>query len=71
MTTRVYDEFRGTPLWAAVSSMLQELQATQEIALRTAPDYVVGYLCQELAAKRLLDPEALTRGPSVHDDAGR
>ena len=57
--TRPFDEYRNTPLWKAVEASVKELAATQEIRIDTAPDYVVGYLCRELAAKRVVASEAV------------
>ncbi len=59
--TRAFDDYRDTPLWSAVEKMIQELSASSEIRVDTAPDYVVGFLCRELAAKRLLATGALKR----------
>lgn len=57
--SRPYTQYRDTPLWAAVAEILAELQTTGEIAVATAPEYVIGYICRELAAKALLAPPAL------------
>ncbi len=59
--TRPFDEYRNTPLWKAIAATIDELTATREIRVDTAPDYVVGYLCRELAAKRVVTPTALDR----------
>jgi hypothetical protein len=56
---RSYDEYRGTPLWRAVAGIVADLEASREISVGTAPEYVIGYLCRELAAKALVAPEAL------------
>lgn len=58
---RSYEQYVGTPLWRALSGALADLQASGEIKVETAPDYVVGYLCQELAAKWIVASSALTR----------
>jgi len=58
---REFDEYRGTALWKAVEATLTELVATSEVRIDTAPDYVIGYLCRELAAKRLVVSEAVQR----------
>lgn len=55
----IYDEFQGTPLWAALESALTDLTASRELTVGTAPHYVLGYFCQELAAKRVVLAEAL------------
>jgi hypothetical protein len=57
----MYDEFMGTPLWRALAAIVAELEASREIKVATAPDYVIGYLCRELAAKSIVAPAALGR----------
>ena len=59
--TRSYAQYEGTPLWRALSGALTDLESSGEVHVRTAPDYVVGYLCQELAAKWIVASSALTR----------
>ncbi len=59
--TREFDEYRGTPLWKAVEATLRELVATREVRIDTAPEYVVGYVCRELAAKRVVATSAVER----------
>jgi hypothetical protein len=59
--TRPYEEYQGTPLWRAVASIVAELEANRDIKVDTGTDYVVGYVCRELAAKSVLTPTALTR----------
>ena len=59
---RVYEQFEGTPLWRVLEAALVDLQASGEITIGTAPRYVLGYLCQELAAKWVVTGDALTRG---------
>jgi hypothetical protein len=61
MQSRPFDDLRETRLWAAVEATLAELVATHELSVQTAPDYVIGFLCQELVAKKLVVPAALTR----------
>ena len=51
---RPFAEYRNSRLWSAVEASINELVATDEITLNTAPDYVIGYLCQELVAKKLV-----------------
>ncbi len=59
---RVYEQYEGTPLWCALEAALADLQASREISVGTAPRYILGYLCQELAAKWVVTGDALTRG---------
>jgi hypothetical protein len=54
MPSRRFEEHHDTPLWAAVEATITELSATREISVNTAPDYVIGHLCQELVAKKLI-----------------
>lgn len=56
MRSRPFTEYRNTPLWSAVEASINELVATREVAVNTATDYVIGYLCQELVAKKLIVP---------------
>jgi hypothetical protein len=62
-STRPFGEYRDTPLWRALASALTELEASREVAIATAPEYVIGYLCRELAAKRVVAEGALTLDP--------
>ena len=57
--SRPYPTYRDTPLWAAVASALADLQASGEVRVDTAPEYVIGYVCRELAAKSIVVPAAL------------
>ncbi|HXT14915.1 MAG TPA: hypothetical protein VN706_04755 [Gemmatimonadaceae bacterium] len=61
MTVHEFDEYRDTPLWAAVEATLTELVASREVAVNTAPAYVIGYLCQELVAKKLVALSAIQK----------
>lgn len=56
---RPFAAFRDTPIWRALESAVGELQETHEISVATAPDYVIGYLCQELVARGVVTPAAL------------
>lgn len=58
---RSYNEYKDTPLWKALAKALEDLQATREIKIDTAPDYVIGYLYQELVAKTVVAPKAVAR----------
>lgn len=58
MTARPLADFQHTPLWRAIAKALADLEASGELVVETAPEYVVGYLCQELAAKRVVTDEA-------------
>lgn len=54
-----YDEYRHTPLWRAIAGVVADLEASGEIKVDTAPDYVIGYMCRELAAKWVVTSAAL------------
>jgi hypothetical protein len=54
MSSDRFAKYRDTPLWDAVEASIAELTSTREITVNTAPDYVIGYLCRELVAKRLV-----------------
>lgn len=60
---RPYMEYRDTPLWRALGSAVADLEASHEITIGTGRDYVIGYLCQELAAKLVVASAALTHDP--------
>ena len=59
-STRPFGEYRDTPLWRALAHALAELEASREVAVATAPEYVIGYICRELAAKKVVITAALT-----------
>ena len=58
---RAYDEYRNTPPWRALAGVVADLEASGEIKIETAPDYVIGYMCRELAAKWIIASAALGR----------
>lgn len=58
---RVYEQYEGTPLWRALEGALADLEASRELTVGTGRPYVLGYLCQELAAKWVVTGDALTR----------
>jgi hypothetical protein len=57
MEHRPFAEHRGTLLWKAVERTITELVASGELSVHTAPEYVYGYVCRELVAKKLIVPE--------------
>ena len=61
--SRSRSQFQHTPLWAAVASTLAELKATGEVQIDTEMDYVIDYLCRELAAKHVVTSVALNVTP--------
>ena len=60
-TPRAFDQYRDTPLWRALKAALADLEASGEVRIDTAPEYVIGFLSQELAAKWVVASSALTR----------
>ena len=58
-----YAEYNDTPVWRAVAAAVRELEANKDVMLHTAPDYVIGYLCQQLVMRKLLVPAALSYDP--------
>lgn len=60
-STRPFDEYRDTPLWRAIAKALSELEASREVAVATAPEYVIGFLCRELVAKKVVTMTAAAR----------
>jgi len=63
MPARPFAEYRDTLIWRVLASAVAELEATQEIAVTTAPEYVIGYLCQRLVSSHAVAPEALRDEP--------
>jgi len=61
--SRQYEEYKDTPLWRSLAAALAELEASREIAVATAPEYVIGRLCESLVAAQLAAPKALTYDP--------
>ena len=55
-----YTELEEAVLWKAVDAALAELELNRDVQLSTAREYVVGYLCEQLARQRItidgLDP---------------
>jgi len=60
---RPYEEYKDTPLWRTLAEAVAELEASREIVIATAPDYVVGQLCQRLVSSALTAPKAFTYDP--------
>ena len=52
-------EYRDSVLWSSLHAIIAELTATGEIAINTAPDYVVAYVCRELVATKAIAEAAL------------
>jgi hypothetical protein len=54
-----YSEFERTRLWQVVEAAVSELEYNHDLTLTTARPYVIGYLCQHLAAQRVVLEAAL------------
>jgi hypothetical protein len=50
-TTHPYVEFEGTPLWSAVKKAVKDLEDNQDLTLTEWHQYIVGYICKQLAKK--------------------
>ncbi len=61
--SRTRSQFQHTPLWAAVANTIAELQATGELKVDTDVNYVIDYLCRELAAKQVVTSAAIDVTP--------
>jgi len=46
-----YQQHQNTEEWAIIANLLAELKNNQDIELKTAPEYVVGYLVERLRNK--------------------
>jgi hypothetical protein len=58
-----FAEYVDTPLWRTIAAAVRELEATHEISIATAPEYVIGYLCQQLVVRQTIVPAALANEP--------
>ena len=53
-----YTEFEDTALWKAVDAALAELEQNRDVKLSTARENAVGYLCQQLASRKLVTDDS-------------
>lgn len=60
-------EYRDSVLWSTVQAILADLTTTGEIAINTAPDYVIAYVCRELVAKKAIAEAALRTRPEADE----
>ena len=49
-----YTQYQNTEEWIIIEYLLKELENNQDIELKTAPEYVIGYLVEKLRNKDLL-----------------
>lgn len=50
-----YAEHESTRTWQVIEQALEDLQENGDLTLTTAPRYVIGYLCRQLAAAGLTE----------------
>ena len=48
-----YQQYHNTEEWAIIGHLLENLINNQDIELKTAPEYVIGYLVEKLRNKDL------------------
>lgn len=58
-----YSHYQNTEEWTIIAHLLEELINNQDIELKTAPDYVIGYLVEKLRNKDFLDELKTIRQP--------
>lgn len=49
-----YAQYQNTEEWVIIEYLLKELENNQDIELKTAPEYVIGYLVEKLRNRDLL-----------------
>lgn len=54
-----YTKYKNTEEWLIIEYLLNELETNQDIELKTAPDYVIGYLVEKLRNKDLFQDKEL------------
>jgi hypothetical protein len=60
-------EYRNSALWSAVDAIIEDLCASGEMTLATAPDYVTAQICRELVGRKLVASSALEERPGRGD----
>ncbi len=56
-----YRKFEGTDLWKTIGTALAELEENRDFHLTTARQYFVGYLCKQLARKKLVTDASILK----------
>jgi hypothetical protein len=56
-----YVEYENTPLWRATKKALSNMEENQDLLLNEWHQYVLGYVCKQIAMKNLVKPEALQK----------
>lgn len=54
-----YRDLENSPAWNAIATAIGELESNRDLQLTTDRVYVIGYLCQQLAAAGILADHAL------------
>jgi hypothetical protein len=54
-----YVEYEGTLLWRAARKALADLENNEDLTISEWHQYVVGYLCKQLASKGLVNRRAV------------
>jgi hypothetical protein len=54
-----YRQFERSPVWGSVERSLALLVANGDLALSTPPEYVVGYICEQLGQDGVVQAGAL------------
>jgi hypothetical protein len=44
-----YKKLENTPLWIAIEKAIIDLESNQDLKFTTPPEYIVGYICKQLA----------------------
>ena len=52
-----YTDYQDTEEWVIIEYLLKELENNQDIELKTAPEYVIGYLVEKLRNRDLFAKE--------------
>lgn len=60
-TTTPYAQYKNTEEWVIIEYLLNELENNQDIELKTAPEYVIGYLVEKLRNKDLLKDKEVVK----------
>lgn len=48
MEPNIYNQCRDGELWMKIDEILIDLEENQDIEIRTAREYIIGYFCQKL-----------------------
>lgn len=56
-----YRDLENSPAWNAIATAIGELESNRDLQLTTDLAYVVGHLCQQLAAKGILVETSLLK----------